>query len=376
MAINLTPLISGGFVDNTKENTVVLSLSFPEKDEPFEIEMEGNCLRDIAGGKLCFKPTVPPNPFGEAEEKLYETLQSRRQFFRLGDMTASARQPEKNARHMLCNVLSLEFFDLSGERFIIESAFMELTIEEFTHSRTPWEDMAQRMINRDAFRQYTRQLINRYMSSRVSSEKSFRESEWDKKLLKAEATAAIFHTVQEKYAGDPQRKANVAYALEWSDFLSALAGADEGGYPFSTDVCERPANVLDFLSTKDAETAYNAMQEPLFQSISELSAAVQKHYNSRSSYGSQKRKTLKQIVDSCGFVVPHTLGTLILVNLGEASDEYIAARIKKLTNRLDGMLKLIGLHKEWANLHTSADKLREELLNYLSDQTWKKNSGN
>lgn len=376
MAINLTPLISNGYVDNTKENTVVLSLSFPEKDEPLEIEMEGNCLRDIAGVRLCFKPTVSPEPFGVAEEKLYATLKSRRDFFRLGDMTASVRQPEKNARHMLCNILSLEFFDLSGERFIIESPFMELTVENFTHSRTPWDDMAQRLINRDTFRQYTRQLINRYISSRASAEMGFQESEWDKKLLKAEATAAIFHTVQEKYANDSNRKANIAYALEWTDFLAALAEADEGAYPFKTDVCDRQANILDFLSTKDAEIAYNAMHEPLFQRISELSEGVQKHYSSRASYGIQKRKALKQIVDSCGFIVPHILGTLILVNQGEASDEELAARIKKLTNRLDGMLELIRLHKEWTNLHSSADKLREELLDYLSNQTWKKNAGN
>lgn len=374
MAIDLTPLISGGYVDNTKENTVVLGLSFPEKGDPLEIEMEGNCLRDIAGGRLSFKPTVPPEPFGEAEERLYTTLKSRHEFFRLGDMTASARQTEKNARHMLCNALSLEFFDISGERFTIESAFMKLTMEEFTRSHTPWEDMAQRMINRDAYRQYTQQRINRYISSRTSAEKGFQESEWDRKLLKAEATAAIFHTVQERYADDPQRKVNISYALEWFDFLSTLADADEGSYPLMTDVCDRQATVLDFLSPKDAEIAYDAMHEPLFQRISELSSGIQKHYNSRSSYGAQKRKALKQIVDSCGFIVPHLLGTLILVNQGEASDENVVARIKKITNSLDGVLELIGKHKEWSNLHSPAGNLREELLDYLIDHTWKKHT--
>lgn len=135
MAWRIDEQVTRGEIDNSERERVVGRIWFVDRLEPVELELRGNCWRDLAGRKLEFT-----NPEPKSMDLRGLTAQ---QIGAVGDITASRKVKvpdipmDEIGEYYLAkkpfpwhwgNSLYLEWFSESNGRVVIESASFELKI--------------------------------------------------------------------------------------------------------------------------------------------------------------------------------------------------------------------------------------------------------
>lgn len=166
MAWRIDEHVVRGTIDNRTRGRVVGKIWFAGRAEPVELDLTGDCWRDLAGRRLEFENPAPkPGPEGNF---------AARQIGLVGDITASRKVKVldfpledlhlyyKTGREMPWhwgNSLHLEWFSERNGRVVIESASYKLKIVgEPAWEMTEAEEEAQRHANNVAMSEFTEKL--------------------------------------------------------------------------------------------------------------------------------------------------------------------------------------------------------------------------
>lgn len=186
MAWRIEEHVVRGEIDNRVRGRVAGKIWFVGRAEPVELELRGDCWRDLAGRRLEF---VNPAPKPEAPEGNFAA----RQVGSVGDITASRKVKVldfpledmhlyyKTGREMPWhwgNSLYLEWFSEFNGRVVIESASYELKIVgEPAWEMTEAEEETQRRANGDAMGGFMERLGEGESESENEGEGD--KGEWD-----------------------------------------------------------------------------------------------------------------------------------------------------------------------------------------------------
>lgn len=166
MAWRIDTHLVRGEIDNRTRGRIVGRLWFLGREDPVELELQGNPSRDIAGRRLQF---VNPSP-----QPGLAALFSSRQVGVVGDFTASrkVRVPEIPVEQLgeyygqhkpfpwhWGNSVYFEWFSGANGRVVIESAEYQLTLlPDVAWEMSAEEEEQQRQLNADATEQFFRKL--------------------------------------------------------------------------------------------------------------------------------------------------------------------------------------------------------------------------
>lgn len=228
MAWRIDEYVIRGEIDNRTRGHTTGRIWFEGRAEPVELELRGNCWRDLAGRRLEFiNPQPKPGPEGNF---------AAHQVGAVGDITASrkVRVPDipldqlhlyyKTGREMPWhwgNSLYLEWFSEFNGRVVIESAAFELRIAgEPAWEMTEAEEEAQKRANAVALGDFMARLGEAVARSRERVEKAESspdqpagEEEWDQKPEteeEAEARQARSDLLNDRIAARMEREGDDA----------------------------------------------------------------------------------------------------------------------------------------------------------------------
>ncbi|MCB1209641.1 MAG: hypothetical protein KDK97_09960 [Verrucomicrobiales bacterium] len=135
MIISLESSVLGGYLSNEVPGLVTGMLHLAGQKDPIRVELEGNFLRDIAGCRVDFHN---PLPEGDADQVACLAAQ---QGGHTGIMTASYRVAKMPRRRKkagggnslpdppgLKNLLFFEWFNLEGQRILIQSWHLQMRV--------------------------------------------------------------------------------------------------------------------------------------------------------------------------------------------------------------------------------------------------------
>jgi hypothetical protein len=231
MAWRIDEAVIRGEIDNTVEGRTTGKVWLMGREEPLVLDLDGDCLRDLAGTRLAF---VNPAPQEQADAA---TLVSQ-QTGLVGDMTASrrCRVPEMSALrpeeedepHEWRNVLFLEWFSNTNGRVVIESDAFHLEISAHEWHMDEDEEAAQQLSNLHAMREFIGQVIQRRESEETNEVTSeMNEFEWEERLKESDRLTDAYQEVLEKYMEDPDGERKEAFVMGWDSLLDAMADQEE-----------------------------------------------------------------------------------------------------------------------------------------------------
>lgn len=329
----ISPLIERGVIDNTSRDVIDLRLWCTDGMEPLHYRMQGSCLRDIAGCRVEFtnRATARPQP-GGAELPLLHRLRQQRENVLAGDITLSRRAAEANNRRAVVNQLSLEFFIGDEMRLLVESGDFAFTLSLPAWMMSWEEENVQRLLNRENLRAHVAASVRRYRGPSLGQlGEDMPRCEWDERLNRAEAYMAIYPTLHEKYAFEPDGYLSEAYVMDRVDFLGKEAEADEAHMPPETAPWGHAWEVLDFIERPWVESVRRAMRHPLFMETSRVTAVVQEKLLGS---GEAPRAEADEFLRRYAGIVSHILSTILLTQQNDCPTSLACARVHVLCKRL------------------------------------------
>lgn len=266
MAIRLDKAILRGEITNEVRGRVTGRLWLANREEPVELNLRGNCLRDLAGCRLRFEnPNPRPDP---AAAKLASVQEGA-----TGDLTASrkTRIPTVSEEELLdlldnrqpipgrvVNCLYLEWFSESSGRVVIESTDFRLNVDLPRWHMTAEAEREQIRENQSNFHSYLdsitgesmleddeeeeededfddddesddfdneigsdvdgtehRSLIEALEEQDVEEEPPLDEFEWEQELREADRRAEAYQEAFDRYRDHPDRERLIAEAMKW-----------------------------------------------------------------------------------------------------------------------------------------------------------------
>lgn len=226
MAIRLERFLSHGSISNTEPGKVTGTLWFIDADDPVILELEGNCHRDLAGGILVFER---PDP--ELEEGQTVPAIAPLQTGIAGDITASKKvlfqesildNPDAH-EPTLVNSLCIEWYDASGERFVIDSIEFYLYSGDHEWQMDAATEKELLRANTKRFHDYIDAIANRIgdededeSEDMSGDEEPLDEFEWEERLKESDRITAAYMEALDKYQDLPNQDKLVAAAMGWS----------------------------------------------------------------------------------------------------------------------------------------------------------------
>lgn len=237
MAWRIEEAVIHGELDNTQEGLTIGKIWLVGRDEPLELQLEGDAWRDLAGTKLKF---VNHSPIAHWDSASLETKQRGL----VGDMTASRRRkvPTVSDEELLrlheakmeiptkiCNLLYLEWFSEINGRVVLESPDYELDISEHHWEMDEDGQEAQKLANLNSMRDFMAQVIRRRdppTDDEIHDELD--EYAWEERLKESDRLTDAYQEVLEKYMEDADSEQKEAFVMGWDGLLDAMAEREEG----------------------------------------------------------------------------------------------------------------------------------------------------
>ncbi|HMP73441.1 MAG TPA: hypothetical protein PKE55_09290 [Kiritimatiellia bacterium] len=236
MAWRVSRSLVKGVLDNRVKHVITGKLWLLGRDEPVEIDLEGNFLRDLAGCEILF---VNPEPKeGDAIDL------DANQAGVAGDMTASRRvnilspvDPETTAKDKLpvrkrANALYLEWFSDTDGRVVIESTEFPVAVSEPAWLMTDEEAKEQAEANLDHFRAWLEHLseFENDTPSPGDFDAPLNEFQWEQLLRESDRKTERLGEVLEKYHGHPDSERLIAREMGWTWLEEEIEAQERGLY--------------------------------------------------------------------------------------------------------------------------------------------------
>ena len=376
MFIYLSDLMERGVIDNTVRGLVDLRLWCGQDNEPLHFIIQGNCNHDIAGCRVSFENKAYRSADTTREWRLMEDLCSHTKSFTAGEMTFSHRAYENDNRKALSNRIYLEFFADEARRILIElNEFdFDISLPQWEMSRE--EANVEALMGMDSMRAHVDFCSQSYRgSSWLMNEPRFPRIAWDDTLNRAEARAAIYPTVREKYNGQEDAVLSEAYVMGLPDLMGELADEDESTQP-SLDAEERYGRdlvLMDFIELENREAIKEAMEHELFRNTSQLTGYLQENLQRLLEKGGNEAYQAERLMRRYSCVVSNILATIIYVQEEEEQGqaEIVAGRVSHIKMRLQQLCdKFIALMPAEDDIHDETESVIHGLDDFL-EQTQK-----
>ncbi len=248
MAFRLDKVIVQGEISNQVRGRVTGQIWLLGRKEPLQLDLLGNCMKDLAGCALRF---MNPDP---QSEQLVEMMVTEQKGY-TGDMTASrkSRVPtvtddklmrllhtKKPVPFMLANTLYLEWFCEINGRVVVESSSFRMEISEPAWSMTSDEEAQQVEASQENFYRFLDQLTgvttvdddeDEFLVDEeeddveeedvenewemAEEEPPLNEFEWEQELREADKRAEAYQEAFDRYKDHPERERMIAEAMGW-----------------------------------------------------------------------------------------------------------------------------------------------------------------
>ncbi|TDU70832.1 hypothetical protein EI77_01950 [Prosthecobacter fusiformis] len=250
MALRIDLAITHGELDNTERGRIRGRLWLLGREQPVELDLDGDAWRDVAGTRLTFKN---PTPVPQSTSARLNTVQ----IGMAGDITASRKvkvftvdEEEWQEAYRQDridevptewrNSLYLEWFTPEQGRCVVESADFEITISEHVWEMDEDEEGAQKLANMQAMRDFLAGIIQRPepredTDSEDDTSLELSEEEWEEQLKASDRLTDASMEAYEKYGEDNDSEEKTAFVMGWDHLLEDMADAQEGVEPSEND---------------------------------------------------------------------------------------------------------------------------------------------
>ncbi len=265
MAWRIDEHVVRGEIDNRTRGRVVGKIWFAGRAEPVELDLAGNCWRDLAGRRLVF---TNPQP----QPGLPDSLAPRQDGV-VGDITASrkVKVPDipldqlhlyyKTGHEMPWhwgNALYLEWFSSANGRIVIETASFELKVDgESAWEMSEAEEAGQRRANGEALTGFMDRLNAAAAGGELVDDTP---AEWDEEPLteaEAEAMQARSDLLSDRIAARLEREGDDADFERIMDEEMARLRRERGEPEPTEEELARSAEWIDELNAAAEETLAN-----------------------------------------------------------------------------------------------------------------------
>lgn len=201
-----------GEIDNTDRQNIKGRIWLKGRDEPLELDLRGNCMRDIAGCKLVFTNSQPV----AGDDLELASLQTGV----AGEMTASRKihyyaGPDADAlSEKIGNCIFLEWFSDVNGRVVLEGPDFEVRILKSNWFMSPEDERRQIETVADSLARWERE-IEEY-EEYDSEPRRMNEFEWERNLRESDALTERFSKVLEKYLDHPNCDRLIAREMGWT----------------------------------------------------------------------------------------------------------------------------------------------------------------
>jgi hypothetical protein len=275
MALRIDQEIVRGEMDNTVPGRVLGRIWLEGRSDPLQLELAGDCWRDLAGRRWIF---TNPQPEASSLPQL-----ASRQNGVVGDMTASRKvripdgpidewwrqtQMGMHPPERTGNVLYLEWYSDQNGRVVIESADfrVQVSLPEWTMSEA--EETAQRKRNDRALYGFLERLsraIRPRDPVQIPEDRDMDEFEWERFMKEADARSARYGELLDKYGDHPNGDRIIEAAMGWDITASPAAGGSaspdlEGDWLDDSEDDEEDPDPsregIDWVRTEDGRVAH------------------------------------------------------------------------------------------------------------------------
>jgi hypothetical protein len=234
MAWRIENAIVHGEIDNTSPGRTVGRLWLIHQEHPLELDLVGDCWRDLAGAVLTFHN---PHPDYSLEAPGLASPQSGV----VGDMTASRKGKVYHTDldeegFTWQNHLSLEWFDVVNGRVLVETPLFDLQLSERHWEQSGEEEERQKCANLEAMRGFIHVFLQRGANLDLWTEENADEFAWEKRFRESDRLTEAFQELVEKYADDPASQQKLSYAMGWDRMLGEEQ--EEEDLEFDADAAE------------------------------------------------------------------------------------------------------------------------------------------
>lgn len=323
MAWRIDKYVVRGLIQNIVPGRVVGTVWLKGLNQPIELNLKGNCYRDIAGARLEFRNPDPE----EGDYTGFDIFQDGA----VGDMTASKRvkilddeeldpDAEEPPGFHWANCLYLEWFSESNGRVLIESVDFKWKISLPKWSLSEDGERAQQQANRQAMFNFMDELAS--VLDPVDQRDNFEEGEmnefqWEAYLQKSDARSDMLLELFEKYEDDPDCQNIISEAMGWD--IESIEVTEE-----FFDESE--------LGRRDDETAedHDLPNHPLIDEMMDLTSRLFYETESRKLLNTEPSNPWNQLVWHSQMTVSKLIAALEEVADGiEAEPGFVVATLKR-----------------------------------------------
>ena len=368
MAWRIDKYVVRGLIQNLVPGRVVGTIWLEGLNQPLELNLKGNCYRDMAGARLEFRNLKPVK--GD-----YSGLD----FFQdgtVGDMTASRKvKALKDPDNFVykkgdppdfvwANSLYLEWFSESNGRVLIESVDYKWKISLPKWTLSEDDEKRQQKANMQAMFNFMDELSraidpNDEPAPEVDGEMD--EFQWEAFLQKSDARSDMLLELFEKYEGDPNCEGIIADAMGWD--IDSIEITEE-----LFDEWEEEPKELE-----DEEDEYFP-QHPLVGHMMEITSRLFYEAESRGLLTDDSANPWNQLIWHAQMTVSKLIAALEVVAEDiEAEPGFVIATLKRALHlihltiaTLEACVSVEEKQRAWANeIRKDLFRVRESVLNLM-----------
>jgi len=332
MAWRIDKHVVRGLIQNIVPGRVVGTVWLKNLNQPIELNLKGNCYRDLAGARLEFKN---PNPV-EGDYTGFDIFQEGK----VGDMTASKKvktvidfeeelenqEEAESPAFRMANCLYLEWFSESNGRVLIETTDFswKVSLPKWTLSED--DERNQQEANRQAMFNFMDEL------SRVLDPKDKRdepdtedmdEFQWEAYLQKTDARSDMLMELFEKYENDPNCEEIIAEAMGWE--IESMEVTEEFFEEWDLDQAE---------NSKDSDSEY-LPNHPLISKMMDITSQLYYDAESRKLFTEDTNNPWNQLIWHAQMTVSKLIAALEEVAEGiETEPGFVVATLKRALHLL------------------------------------------
>ena len=250
MAWRIADSIVRGEIDNRQKGRVVGRIWLLGREEPIELNLQGNGLRDIAGCLLNFSNPAPkpgdPVDLAKDQDGFVGDITASKKVFVLDcsieESIALSDQGLELPKHH-ANCLYIEWFSRRNGRVVIETTDFDIRVGEPAWTMTEQELAAQVESTHEAFRKWLEdfnQLCADAEPYEKDSDGPMNEFQWEKFMRESDQKTEKLGEVMEKYQGHPDSQRLIAREMGWTWLEEELEAQERGILTFEDDVDDDP----------------------------------------------------------------------------------------------------------------------------------------
>jgi hypothetical protein len=389
MAWRLADSVLRGEIDNRDRGRVTGRIWLLNRDDPVELNLRGNCLRDIAGSLIVFH-----NPSPKTGDLLdLDGVQTGV----VGDVTASRKvrvfevsleeaqklqEAGKPIPEHISNSLYLEWYSENDGRVVVESTEFAIEVSQAVWRMSAREERAQLRRNMEAIEDWMDHLREEdeywdedeeFDDGECAASRTLDEFQWEKRLRESDALGRKYSALLKDLIDHPERDRIIAREMGWDWVDEALHGEERGETLRKTSLHPEDTVPLEpnpLTEGRDwVRTATGRVTHPLSQRAHAVALDMWQHCSELGLMGESGDKHLQDMIFQAqclsaklagalngiayghdvegGFVVACLKRTLVYINRSLSSADTVANRELVVPERLaDFRANLFAIRQE------------------------------